>query len=315
MAEVYEVENERLGARFALKAFTLDHGDVEFLRKRFRVEGRLLARLNHPRIVRVYDMDVDAATGVPYYVMDLVLAPDGHPRSLRDAMEAGGISEAQVSGWYEDLREGLDYIHGEGVIHRDVTLENVLIGSDGRAVLSDFGVSKVLPRDLRAELKETMNTIVRGDRPLMGKPFYLAPELKEGAEESAASDSFSLGVMMLRLLTQVWYTPGAKLDDMLVALDPMWRKIIPDLLRDDPAARTCRPWRREKNPLKDVVSGEKNLNEVILRIRFPHWVIGSIMVVAGMAFVALALLAAYEHGRRCAAERQLEQLRLERAVK
>ena len=60
MAEVYEVENERLGARFALKAFTLDHGEVEFLRKRFHVEGRLLARLSHPRIVRVYDMDVDA---------------------------------------------------------------------------------------------------------------------------------------------------------------------------------------------------------------------------------------------------------------
>ena len=315
MAEVYEVENERLGARFALKAFTLDHGDVEFLRKRFRVEGRLLARLNHPRIVRVYDMDVDAVTGIPYYVMDLVQDSAGRSRSLRDAMESGDISEEKVIGWYEDLREGLAYIHGEGVVHRDVTLENVLIGSDGHAVLSDFGVSKILPHDLRAELKETLHTLVRGDRPLMGKPFYFAPELKDGADESAASDYFSLGVMMLRLLTQVWYTPGAKLDDLLVAFDPLWRKVIPDLLLDDPAARTCRPWKRERNPLKDVVSGEKNLNEVILRIRFPHWVIGSIMIVAGLAFVALALLAAYEHGRRCAAERQLEQLRLERAVK
>ena len=88
MAEVYEVENERLGARFALKAFTLDHGDVDFLRRRFSVEGRLLARLSHPRIVRVYDMDIDPASGIAYYVMDLVLDPSGCPRSLREALEA-----------------------------------------------------------------------------------------------------------------------------------------------------------------------------------------------------------------------------------
>ena len=307
MAEVYEVENERLGARFALKVFTLDHGDVEFLRKRFRVEGRLLARLNHPRIVRVYDMDVDAETGNPYFVMDLVLDPAGRPRSLRDAMEFGDISEEKVIGWYEDLREGLAYIHGEGVVHRDVTLENVLIGSDGRAVLSDFGVSKILPRDLLAELKETMHTLVRGDRPLMGKPFYLAPELKEGAEESAASDYFSLGVMMLRLLTQVWYTPGAKLDDMLVAFDPKWRKIIPDLLKDNPAARVCGAWQAKKSPL-NVVSGEVNTNEVILRIRFPHWVLGSIIVFNVLAFVVLALFLAYERGRWFVVERKLEKI-------
>lgn len=187
MAEVYEVENERLGARFALKAFTLDHGDVDFLARRFRVEGRLLARLAHPRIVRVYDMDVDPVSGRPYYVMDLVLDPSGRSHSLRDALAAGEVAETQVANWYEDLREGLAYIHGEGVIHRDVTLENVLIGADGRAVLSDFGVSKIIPRDLRAELQATVSTLVRGQRPLMGKPFYLAPELTKGAEESAAS--------------------------------------------------------------------------------------------------------------------------------
>ena len=203
MAEVYEVENEKLGSRYAMKVFTLDHGDVEFLKKRFQVEGRLLARLDHPRIVRVYDMDVDAATGLPYYVMDLVLDPSGSPQSLQEALTAGDITEENVANWYEDLREGLAYIHGEGVVHRDVTLENVLIGADGRAVLSDFGVSKILPRDLRSELKETMNTLVRGEKPLMGKPFYIAPEVRKGADESAASDYYSLGVMLLRLLTRV----------------------------------------------------------------------------------------------------------------
>jgi len=308
MAEVYEVENVKLGARYAMKVFTLDHGDVEFLRKRFHVEGRLLARLDHPRIVRVIDMDVDAATGLPYYVMDLVLDPTGRPRSLKDAMEAGGITEEQVASWYEDLREGLGYIHGAGIVHRDVTLENVLIGSDGRAVLSDFGVSKVLPRDLRDELHETMNTLVRGERPLMGKPFYIAPEVKGGADESPASDWYALGVMLLRLLTQVWYTPGAKLDDMLIPLDPRWRKVVPALLRKKPQDRACLPWHEKKRPLKDVVSAEANVNEVLLRVRFPHWLLGGILVVVAIAFVALALLAAYEHGRRRMAEQEVDRL-------
>ena len=307
MAEVYEVENERLGARFALKAFTLDHGDVDFLRRRFSVEGRLLARLSHPRIVRVYDMDVDPASGIAYYVMDLVLDPAGRPRSLREALEAGEVTEERVANWYEDLREGLAYIHGEGVIHRDVTLENVLIGADGRAVLSDFGVSKILPRDLRVELQATMSTMVRGDKPLMGKPFYLAPELAQGAEESAASDWYSLGVMILRMLTQVWYSSGAQLADLLTPFDPQWRKVLPSLLAANPAERSCPPW-RAVSPVR-VVTAENRTNEVTLRIRFPHWLLGGIVLAVCVACLLLALLAVYEHGQRRSVERELDQMR------
>jgi serine/threonine protein kinase len=310
MAEVYEVENERLGARFALKAFTLDHGDVEFLRKRFHVEGRLLARLSHPRIVRVYDMDVDSETERPYYVMDLVLDASGRPRSLRDALEGGDVTEEKAASWYEDLREGLEYIHAMGIVHRDVTLENVLVGSDGRAVLSDFGVSKILPRDLRAELKETVDTLVRGEKPLMGKSFYIAPEVAAGGDESAASDFYSLGVMMLRLLTQVWYAPGVKLDDLLLPLDPGWRRVLPPLLADKPTEREMPAWRRQGgNPFRSLVTAGGGENDVMLRIRFPHWILAGIMLFAAAAFAAVAVYAAYERGQRKMAERELVELR------
>ena len=307
MAEVYEVENEKLGSRYAMKVFTLDHGDIEFLKKRFQVEGRLLARLDHPRIVRVYDMDVDAATGLPYYVMDLILDPSGTPRSLLEAMTAGNITEEDVANWYEDLCDGLAYIHGEGVVHRDVTLENVLIGADGRAVLSDFGVSKILPRDLRIELKETMNTLVRDEKPLMGKPFYIAPEVRKGADESAASDYYSLGIMLLRLLPRVWYTPGAKLEEMLLPLDPRWRTIVPGLLAEKPTDRVCKHWDRERKHLR-VLAGEAKLNEMYVRIRFPHWIIGSAMVIAVIAYIGLAMFVAYQHGKLKMAEIELESL-------
>ena len=310
MAEVYEVENERLGARFALKAFTLDHGEVEFLRKRFQVEGRLLARLSHPRIVRVYDMDVDAESGLPYYVMDLVLDESGRPRSLKDMLESGDATEELAANWYEDLREGLEYIHAMGVVHRDVTLENVLVGSDGRAVLSDFGVSKILPRDLRAELKETVNTLVRGEKPLMGKSFYIAPEVADGGDESAASDFYSLGVMMLRLITQVWYAPGVNLDDLLLPFDPQWRRIIPALLAEKPTERRLLAWRKpDKNPFRSLVTAGGGGNDVMLRIRFPHWILAGLMLFAAAAFAAVAIYAAYERGQRKMAERELRELR------
>ena len=310
MAEVYEVENERLGAHFALKAFTLDHGEVEFLRKRFQVEGRLLARLSHPRIVRVYDMDVDAETGLPYYVMDLVLDGSGRPRSLRDELESGEATEEMAAKWYEDLREGLEYIHAMGVVHRDVSLENVLVGPDGRAVLSDFGVSKILPHDLRAELKETVNTMVRGEKPLMGKSFYIAPEVAAGGDESAASDFYSVGVMMLRLLAQVWYAPGVKLDDMLLPFDPQWRRILPALLAEKPTERRMAAWSRpDGNPFRSLVTAGVGENDVMLRIRFPHWLLAGIMLLAAVAFAAVAVYAAYERGQRKMAERELRTLR------
>ena len=78
MGAVYEVEHEKLGVRYALKTFVLSDGNAEMFRKRFQAEGRILARLNHPGIIRVFDLDIDSRTGVLYYVMDLVLYRDGY---------------------------------------------------------------------------------------------------------------------------------------------------------------------------------------------------------------------------------------------
>ena len=158
MAEVYEVESEKTGSPYALKVFVCEQANAIFLKKRFLAEGRLLAKLHHPRIVRVYDFGFEGPDETPYYVMDLVLNAAGRPCTLRDMLSDGATDEAQIAGWYRDLAESLTYIHGKGIVHRDVSLENVLVGPDGRAVLSDFGVSKVIDRDLRAELNLSLVT-------------------------------------------------------------------------------------------------------------------------------------------------------------
>ena len=102
MSEVYEAVNPRLGTRHALKLFAYEKDDPE-VRSRFEGEGRLLARLSHPRIVKVTDFGTDQATGRPYFVMDLVLDESGSPRSLAD-VEPGSADEETVGRWYDDLR-------------------------------------------------------------------------------------------------------------------------------------------------------------------------------------------------------------------
>ena len=151
MGTVYEVERMDGGGRYALKAFTRDHGDVESLRRRFQTEGKALQLLRHPNLLRVYELDEDVASGSLYFVMDLVLDANGAARTLAD-VESGDVDEAQLARWYGQLKSALDYIHAEGVVHRDVKPSNVLINADGDSILGDFGISRFTDGDLRRKL-------------------------------------------------------------------------------------------------------------------------------------------------------------------
>ena len=246
MAEVYEVEDVELASRYALKLFTYAHGDVAAARTRFFAEGRLLAKLDHPRLVRVYDLGEDAETGRPYFVMDLVLDPEGHPHTLADA-DVAGVDEEQVAIWYEDLREGLAYIHDRGILHRDLKMQNVLIGPDGHAVLSDFGVAKIFSPDLREKIgltpEQTLIAVKGGQKTVMGSVGYMAPEIELGVAASKESDWYALGVIVFKLLTGVWCDARTDVVGDLETYNPVWRDILPKLLHANPAGRECPDWR------------------------------------------------------------------------
>ncbi len=256
MSEVYEVESVRLGSLHALKLFTYS-GDVAEVRDRFLAEGKLLAQLSHPRIVRVADVGVDDATGRPYFVMDLVVNKSGDSCTLAD-VPSGEADERTIARWYEDLRDGLDYIHGKGIIHRDLKLQNVLIGPDGHAVIADFGISKVKNREI-GEKVDPVQTIVRlrdGKNPVMGSLGYMAPELEMGQSATAASDWYSLGVLVFKLLTGAWYDPHMELREMLETYDPAWLQIIPKLLHANPQGRECPSWTELKAAADEAAAME-----------------------------------------------------------
>ena len=245
MGAVYEVVHEHLGVHRALKLFRTDGRNADFLRKRFLAEGKLLARLDHPRLVRVHDLSFDEVDGAPYFTMDLVTSPSGQPLNLADAQDAkDGTSEERLAGWYCDMCEALNAIHAAGIVHRDIKPENILVGKDGRAVLSDFGISRILDAQLREDIALT-RTIATGEplneRRILGTVMYLAPDVRLGGIPTPASDYYALGMTFFRLLTGLWYEPGGNAFDLLAPFDPAWKPLFTALLAQDPSKRSLQP--------------------------------------------------------------------------
>ena len=248
MASVFEVEHPTLGVHLALKVFDAEGERAEFLRSRLLAEGRVLARLEHPNLVKVHDCGVDEATGVAYITMDLVLSADGEPRTLSDLHAKHEIDEELLFRWYADIASALDYIHSRGIVHRDVKPSNILIAADGRAVLADFGVSRFCDEGLRQELsvEPTMVTDASSAKVILGTMNYIAPEVKRGEEATEKSDLYSLGVSLFRILTGIWYEPETGAMNLLDTYDPSWKAIFAALLDDDPARRSMPPRRRPR---------------------------------------------------------------------
>jgi tRNA A-37 threonylcarbamoyl transferase component Bud32 len=181
MGDVYEAVDRILHRRVAVKVFrSASPRD----RERFDAEIRLLASLDHPTLVRVYDageLGDDA-----YLVMELVDGP-----TLAAQLEQGGpLPEGQVAAIGAELAAALASIHAREVVHRDVTTSNVLCDAEGRVRLVDFGIARLLgsPR-----VTATSTTI--------GTAAFMAPEQVAGEEVTVASDVYSLGLVLLELLT------------------------------------------------------------------------------------------------------------------
>jgi serine/threonine-protein kinase len=192
MGAVYRAWDIRLEVPVALKEMTVQPGLAAHilaqLRQQFHQEAKVLARLNHPHLVRVTDFFEQA--GNAYLVMDFV-----EGENLSDIIEQrGALPEHKVIGWGNQLLHALDYCHSEGVIHRDVKPQNVIIHPSGQAVLVDFGLMKLWdPNDPRTK------TAMQG----MGTPEYAPPEQYSAQpwNTDARSDLFSLGATLYHALT------------------------------------------------------------------------------------------------------------------
>lgn len=192
MGAVYRARDIRLNVYVALKEMVpqpgLDSQKLNQLRLQFQREAHILARLNHPHLVRVIDFFAEG--GNTYLVMDFV---EGESLAER-VKRKGALSEEEVLGWTEQLLDALDYCHAQNIIHRDIKPPNVTIRPDGLAVLVDFGLVKLWdPESPRTD------TLIRG----MGTPAYAPPEQYSATLEHTdpRADIFSLGATLYFALT------------------------------------------------------------------------------------------------------------------
>jgi len=152
---------------------------------RLRREGQVISRLDHPRIVRLYDLIEDGPDLV--LVMEHVRGP-----SVRSLSMVSPPSPSQALAVVCDVAEALDYAAARDVVHRDVKPANVFVTSVGRCKLGDFGLARIAGEQMMFQ---------SNDGTVRGTPFYMAPEQLRGAEPSPAWDVYALAMMALELLS------------------------------------------------------------------------------------------------------------------
>jgi hypothetical protein len=218
MGAVYQAHERALDRPVAIKVLPPEVAGTEVARERFLREARTAARLTHPNIVPLFTFG--EAGGLIYYVMGYV-----EGESLQQRLDrAGKLDATRATRILEQLANALDYAHAQGIVHRDVKPDNILLErGTGDAKLTDFGIAK------RAAGGETLT----GTGLLMGTPRYMSPEQASGDRDlDARSDVYSLGLVGYAMLTGRPPFDGASVQDTLrqqVMRDaPSLRKLLPD---------------------------------------------------------------------------------------
>ncbi|HEV2591838.1 MAG TPA: serine/threonine-protein kinase [Gaiellaceae bacterium] len=220
MAVVHAGWHEQLDRPVALKVLA-EHlaGDSEF-RARFLREARIASRLQHPALVRVYD--ITELDGRPVIVME---------RLPGDTLEGGKLTLHEAA----QLADGLAYAHAQGVVHRDLKPANILRAADGAVKITDFGIARAV--------EETMVTQAGT---VLGTLRYLAPEQAEGKQVGPEADVYSLGVVFDELLSD----KPRELITRMLDRDPAMRPTATEVaaaLRGDTVVAPTRVIRRPRN--------------------------------------------------------------------
>src|SRR6266852_4947304 len=184
MAVVYRAVQQPLGREVALKALSPELFQDDGFVKRFEAEAKTLAKLDHPNILPIYDFEL--ADGMAYLTMPLIRGG-----TLRDILNRGPLDTLSAWRYLREIGDGLQHAHDAGIVHHDLKPTNVLIHSDGRAMLADFGLAR------GAGQPTHLTTVGLA----IGTPGYMAPEQVMGHDVDRRADIYAMGVLTFEMLT------------------------------------------------------------------------------------------------------------------
>ncbi len=186
MANVYKAYQPSMDRYVAIKVLPSQLAESQEFVQRFHQEARIIANLEHPHILPVFDYG--ESEGVAYFVMRYLDAG-----TLRDRMEAGRpLPMNEIDRIFTQLADALSYAHGRGIVHRDLKPANALIDSQGNLFLTDFGIAKIL---------ESASPRLTQTDAIMGTPAYISPEQAQSRPVDQRSDIYSLGIILYEMVT------------------------------------------------------------------------------------------------------------------
>ncbi len=197
MGDVVAAEDSNLGRRVAIKRM---RGSSPVGRARFLREVRIQALLDHPAIVPVHELGVDAE-GCPFFTMKRLSGT-----TLMDVLRAGSTTQQRLLRALVDVCLAMDFAHERKVIHRDLKPANIMLGDYGEVYVLDWGVARIVGEvdDVAADAPASATSdVVTQQGAILGTPGYMSPEQMRGREVTSATDVYALGSMLFEILADV----------------------------------------------------------------------------------------------------------------
>ncbi|MGA8554817.1 MAG: protein kinase [Candidatus Acidiferrales bacterium] len=196
MGEVYRAKDTRLGRDVALKIVLESFAREPDRLRRFELEARAVAALNHPNILAIHD--IGQHDGSPFLVSELL---DG--ANLRAVLDGGALPQRKTIEYGVQIAQGLAAAHEKGIVHRDLKPENIYVTKDGRIKILDFGLAKLTQSPAPDSADATMGTTRTVAGVVMGTASYMAPEQVRGEAADPRTDIFAFGAVVYEMLSGV----------------------------------------------------------------------------------------------------------------